>query len=344
MAVVYFLPSDKAKSKSNSNSSSCQSPDSSTSHTQSHSHSSSSNKKSKRRSTASAILSLYDIMDKNELKIMCLALFDLMCGIISFLSLVWSGSAVFQLVYSSIIIVTATFRHFLLPNKKLTVQQWFACCIVTFGLLLSGFGNGTNSKHQHAAAHSSIADSIYLAFRSLLWPLITTILYAIEYVLIEMLLQGKNAPSDNELCYKMGFYGLIVVCCYIVCNVVPQWNNVFIHEIFVHNGSGRVIVVCYAFIFLSNFMHNWTYFMLLHASGAVSTGINQAVRAVGVFVISGICFCELQEAQCFNSFKFLSLIIVTIGVLRYAFITAMSQRNKSKELYMVAIDSDKHFV
>eukprot|EP01084_Bolivina_argentea_P309716 535774_1 len=62
-----------------------------------------------------------DMMTRNELKMMFIAFYDLICGIISFLSLVWSGSAIYQLVYSSIIIVTATFRHFLLPNKKLSL-------------------------------------------------------------------------------------------------------------------------------------------------------------------------------------------------------------------------------
>eukprot|EP00483_Globobulimina_turgida_P000512 UN00512 len=261
--------------------------------------------------------------------IMFLALYDLFCTIISFLSLVWSGSAVYQLVYSSIIIVTVTFRHFVLPNKKLTVQQWIACCIVTFGLLLSGFGQ--SNKHQHS---SSIIESIELAFGQLLWPFITTMLYAIEYVCIEKLLQSKNAPSNNELCYKQGFYGLIFVCLYILFNVIPKWNNVFLHQVHVHNGSVIVIMGSYFLIFISNFLHNWSYYVLLHNSGAVSTGINQALRACGVFVISGVCFCELQESQCFDSFKFLSLIIVIIGVLRYAFITAMHQHNKHGQLYL----------
>ena len=75
-------------------------------------------------------LRLSDLLSRREFKIMFLAMFDIMCCIISFISLVRSGSAIFQLVYSSIIIITATFRHFLIPNKKLSVQQWIACVIV----------------------------------------------------------------------------------------------------------------------------------------------------------------------------------------------------------------------
>ena len=208
---------------------------------------------------------------------------------------------------------------------------------MTLGLFLSGFGQ-SGSKHSESSSHF---ENVSLAFGQLLWPLVTTILYSIEYVLIEKLLQGKDAPSDNELCYKMGFYGLIVSCSYILINVVPNWSTVFIHNITVHHGSGVLILISYFWIFISNFLHNWAYFILLKKSGAVSTGINQALRAVGVFVISGICFCDLQESQCFNSFKFLSLIIVMVGVLRYAFITAMYQHNKQGDLYMV-VDQHKY--
>ena len=343
MAVVYFLPRDHHKTTSDhrqdDNNQSIESPNPHHSLSNIHHHHRRRNNKKNKENKYQ--FSINNIIDSNELKMMVLAFYDLVCGIISFLSLVWSGSAIFQLVYSSIIIVTATFRHFLLPNKKLSLQQWIACWIVTFGLLLSGFGQN-NHSHSHS---SSFTSNILAAFSQLLWPLITTTLYAIEYVLIEKLLQGKNAPSDNELCCKMGFYGLSAVCLYQIFNVIPNWNNTFIHEITIHNGSGAIIAISYFWIFISNFLHNWSYFKLLHNSGAVSTGINQALRAVGVFVISGIFFCELQESQCFNSFKFLSLIIVIIGVLRYAFITAMYQHNKNGELYIMSIDDqNKHLV
>jgi len=325
MAAVFFLPSTKSNSDHRSLEDShirCPSP-----------------KHLRRLSPHKFVpISLSTIMSPREFKILFLAMFDIMCCIVSFISLVQAGSAIFQLVYSSIIIITATFRHFIIPNKKLSVQQWIACVIVTGGLFLSGFGQN-GSKHSES---SSNLTNVSMAFGQLLWPLITTILYSIEYVMIEKLLQGKDAPSDNELCYKMGFYGLIVSCSYILIKVIPNWDSLFIHNITIHHGSGLLVLISYLWIFISNFAHNWSYFQLLKNSGAVSTGINQALRAVGVFVISGICFCDLQESQCFNSFKFLSLIIVMVGVLRYAFITAMYQHNKQGDLYMISVDQHKY--
>merc|ERR1719191_2068954 len=70
---------------------------------------------------------------------------DCLAQVVSFFALVWAGSALYQLVYSSILIVTAALRHFLL-GKKLSLQQWMACIIVTSGLFLSSLGMNNGSK------------------------------------------------------------------------------------------------------------------------------------------------------------------------------------------------------
>ena len=80
-------------------------------------------------------------MRKYDSRIQYLAFYDICCNITAFVALVTAGSGTYQLVYSSIIIITAAFRHFLLPNKQLTIQQWLACFVVTLGLLLSAMGN-----------------------------------------------------------------------------------------------------------------------------------------------------------------------------------------------------------
>merc|ERR1719219_3186938 len=93
-------------------------------------------------------------------------------------------------------------------------------------------------------------------------------------------------------------------------------------------GSPSTVVWSYAWTCVANFRHNLTYFMLLGSSGSVSTGINQSLRAVCVFVISAVCFCDIQQSQCFNSYKFLSLVVVIGGVLRYAQVSMNEQQKK----------------
>lgn len=257
----------------------------------------------------------------SDLKIMLLSFYDMFANTVSFLSLIWSGSGVYQLVYSSIIIITASFRHFLIPNRNLSFQQWIACFIVTLGLLFSAFGQTQSHIHQRTNIFIQLMD----AFAVIFWPLMATFLYALEYVLVEILLSSKNAPTSNEVCYKMGFYGSAFCTLFAIFYVIPNWKTIMIDEISEHDGNWMVVVLGYISLLLCNFGHNWTYFYILHASGAVSTGINQALRAIFVFVISGFCFCELQKSQCFNSFKFLSLIIVIVGVMRYTFVTTMKK-------------------
>ena len=125
-------------------------------------------------------------------------------------------------------------------------------------------------------------------------PLLATVLYSYEYVLVEKLMASHNAPSSSEVCYKMGFYGTGIISCYMFFYVLPFWDEYVIFEIVKHNGKWKTIIVGYGLTFICNFLHNWIYFKLLHVSGAVSTGINQALRAVFVFVISAVCFCQLQ--------------------------------------------------
>ena len=215
--------------------------------------------------------------------------------------LICAGAGNYQVIYSSIIIVTV-------------------------GLFISGLGNSSNSTF-----HNGIIKTTCV-------PLISTCIYGFEYVLIEKLLNTDhdsnkdNIPKPTEMCYKTGIYSGTIIIIYILIYVIPNWKSLIIDEIALHNGNYWSIIICYLFLFLCNFLHNWTYFKLLHVSGAVSTGINQALRAVFVFIISGILFCEYSPNQCFSSFKLLSVLIVIGGVFRYAFVTSMIDQKRELSL------------
>ena len=47
----------------------------------------------------------------------------------------------------------------------------------------------------------------------------------------------------------------------------------------------------YGIMLLSAVAHSITYFQIMGQAGAVTTGIMQAARAVGVFVFSALLFC-----------------------------------------------------
>lgn len=92
-----------------------------------------------------------------------------------------------------------------------------------------------------------------------------------------------------------------------------------------------MIVWSYLVVLIAQLVHMYVYFKILGVSGSVSTGINQSLRAVWVFVISAIYFCHLQESQCFNTYKLLSLIVVCLGVVKYALATAAAKPSNNKK-------------
>jgi hypothetical protein len=60
------------------------------------------------------------------------------------------------------------------------------------------------------------------------------------------------------------------------------------------------------------------YFELVESTGAVATGVLQALRAVCVFGISHVWFCEQDSGQCYNSWKGLATVVVVMGVMAFA--------------------------
>ena len=96
-------------------------------------------------------------------------------------------------------------------------------------------------------------------------------------------------------------------------------------------GNWIVIVILCVALIASGLGHSITYFQLMGTVGAVSTGILQSLRsgnyfernhsifdrAVSVFVISSILFCNQHEEQCFNGYKSVSVICVILGVLYF---------------------------
>jgi len=257
-----------------------------------------------------------------------ICIWDCMSSVISFFAIITAGSGIYQLVYSSILIVTATLRHIFL-NRRLSFQQWVSCIIVTSGLFLSCLGLNTNRHPQvddvfalEAGLKSGDSTS---SIWTLLLPIVSTCAYAIEYVMIEKYGTLPGAVGPREMCVKCGCFGTAVFTLYVFIFVIPRWDELMINSINEMGGNPTTVIWSYIWTCAANLGHNFTYFILLDCSGAVSTGINQSLRAVFVFVISAVCFCHIQQSQCFNSYKFLSLLVVIGGVLRYAQVSMYEQ-------------------
>jgi len=251
-----------------------------------------------------------------------ICLWDCMANVLIFFAIITAGSGIFQLVFSSILIVTATLRHFTL-GKRLSWHKWVSCIIVTAGLFLSCLGLNINDstvpEDDLLVLEKDIRDGRTVSsLWTLFLPILSTCAFAMEYVMIEKYASLPGAVGSREMCVKCGCFGTAVFTFYLFIYVIPRWDVLMINSIKEMGGNPTTVIWSYIGTCLANLGHNLTYFMLLGSAGSVSTGINQSLRAVFVFVISAVCFCDIQQSQCFNSYKFLSLVVVIGGVLRYA--------------------------
>ena len=69
------------------------------------------------------------------------------------------------------------------------------------------------------------------------------------------------------------------------------------------------------------FIHTYSiaYFELIKSTGAVATGVIQALRAVLVFGISHSLFCSVETKQCYTSAKGISTCVVMSGIILFAY-------------------------
>jgi drug/metabolite transporter (DMT)-like permease len=132
------------------------------------------------------------------------------------------------------------------------------------------------------------------------------------------MLKLPERPPPQELCLKIGTACVAIVALYQAFFVLPVWHELVTKPIEEAHGSTRRILVALLAYTLSQLAHGLTYFLLLGSSGAVTTGIMQSLRAVGVFVISSMLYCRLQESQCFDTKRGVSTLIVVCGVLFYS--------------------------
>jgi len=105
----------------------------------------------------------------------------------------------------------------------------------------------------------------------------------------------------------------------------------FVSVVSSFTGSPVIAVALHVALLISIVAHNITYFFLVGQTGAVSTGIIQALRAVSVFAISSLLFCDIQESQCFNGYKGVSSFIVIGGTLLFGWATAQRQVASHKQ-------------
>lgn len=259
----------------------------------------------------------------------CLTLIDVIGATFSLLGVISAGSGLYQVVYSSLLVFAAILRRTIL-GRVLRRAQWFGLLITTAGLAVSALqGNEDNSDT--ADGSSDVAAGF-------VFTLLSTLCYSLNYILFEKALTtGKvTPPTPQQVCVMTGVFGTLLNAVYIAVFVLRDLDQ------FVPTASATYVAVLYGAYTLCAWLHNITFFELLTTSGAVSTGILQALRAISVFLLSSALYCSSDPNQCMNSAKFFSLVLVVIGVIKYSVETSRAERSKETSSYETVRTTDDH--
>lgn len=162
---------------------------------------------------------------------------------------------------------------------------------------------------------------VFMAFLS-------TLLYSVEYVVAEKILNKSNIKTANLVGY-LGLCGAIVSLLYILLFTVPHWTSIVSEEIIKQNGKAFYIFLYYFIFLVMEAAYNYSYFVIIETAGAVSGGVMQGLRAVLVFGLSSSFFCDIHQSQCFDTVKGISAFIVIGGVMLYALVSRLEDRESS---------------
>lgn len=163
----------------------------------------------------------------------------------------------------------------------------------------------------------------------ILMSFLSTLLYSLEYVIAERILSKSNIRAASLVGY-IGLSGVLFSLMYIFAYTVPHWHEIVSEEIIKNNGKSLTIFFLYFLFLVSEAFYNYTYFVIIETSGAVTGGVMQGLRAVLVFSMSAVLFCDLKQSQCFDTIKGISAFIVIGGVMIYALVSRFEDSSKAQ--------------
>lgn len=232
-----------------------------------------------------------------------IGLLDVAGNTLTVVGLTYSGSGIYQVVYSSVVLFGALFSKLLL-GKSLNKSQWIGLMTIVLGLSLSALGSTATPGNNQTLG--------------IILTLLGTMLYGLSYVAAEKTLNTIDAPTSSQLQVFSSLVGLGVLFTYFLVYVSPNWYELFTKPVIEKQGHMPTILLLYLSLMFSGLLQNYAYFKIIGSSGAVTTGVLQALRAIAVFVLSSILFCSTDSNQCMNMYKTISAAFVVLGVIYYS--------------------------
>ena len=172
--------------------------------------------------------------------------------------LVYAGSLLFSILYSSCTVWTAVFSNFFL-GKKLHWMQWFGVLIVFIGLTLG--------------LHGSISIGNYEVSLGIFLILLGSMFHSLSYIIAETILSRVSDPIAPEMLTTiMGLSGAIIYGLWQIIYTVPRFETVVVEQIAINHGDIAIILLTYVFLTFDDLLHGLCFFHLIGSVGATTTG------------------------------------------------------------------------
>jgi drug/metabolite transporter (DMT)-like permease len=235
--------------------------------------------------------------------VIVIALLEGSSQVMNLTGLMYAGSAIFTVVYSSVTIYTAVFARIFL-GTKISWGQLVGILVVFFGLAVVSIGARADGR-----------DVLF----GIIVILFGTMVHSSTYILSEYVLVFSEDPVSAELlCTLLGFISGFFNISWQLVYTLPNFDKLVVVEIENHHGNVELILICYVVLVVCHLIHALCFFNLLGLIGSVSTGLLKCAQTTLTFIFSHFAFCSFQKSQCFSPLKGVSVIIVIIGVIIYS--------------------------
>ncbi|KAK8833597.1 hypothetical protein WA577_001530, partial [Blastocystis sp. JDR] len=260
-----------------------------------------------RRASEEYELDIDKAMKRYEKKLRLLyvvsALLDIMGYVIRTIGMVYCGSGLFQVAFSSVAIFSAVYSRIFLKTNVSAIQ-WLGIAIVTSGLIVSPLSSNSQGKSP---------------VTGILLTLLGAQFYSISYIVNEAITRIPGNKGTKEICKQVGVINTMICCVVILIDTIPNRAKLIYEPIArTHTNLSSVFVATFVYV-ISHIIHSYALYSVQGALGAIWTGLLQCIRACVVFFTSGYLYCASDPNQCITWSKIVATILVTCGIAIFTY-------------------------
>ncbi|CBK24652.2 uncharacterized protein [Blastocystis hominis] len=238
-------------------------------------------------------------MKKLKMLYVLSALLDIAGYVIRTIGMVYCGSGLFQVAFSSVAIFSAIYSHFLLKTY-ISNMQWLGILVVTFGLCISPLSGST------------VTGSPYIG---ICLTLLGAQFYALSYIVNEMILRIPGNKGSKEICKNVGLLNTFLCLLVILLDTIPNREQLVFSPLRARHATLQEVLISTAVYIGSHTLHSYALYSVQGILGAIWTGLLQCIRACIVFIVSSYLYCSEDPNQCLTYSKIVATIIVTTGII-----------------------------